>query len=101
MAGEEKKLENQIKKYLKDNGAYIVKYHGGTYSKSGVPDLLVCYRGIFLGLEIKKSSGGKVTELQEYHINQIQDAGGYASIICTMSQLFNLLSYIDEVVDRD
>ncbi len=99
--GEEKKLENKIKEYINARGGYVIKYHGGTYSKSGVPDLIVCYRGVFIGVEVKKPSGGKVTQLQEYHIDQISDAGGYGRVICSMSQLFNLLSYIDEVVDRD
>lgn len=77
----EKNFENRVKKYLNEKGAYVIKYWGGgNFTRSGVPDLLVCYRGRFLGLEIK-AENGKPSELQLHHLEQIRKAGGYAFIL--------------------
>lgn len=45
----EKNFENKVKAFLKDTGAWLLKYWGGAaYTKSGIPDLLVCSDGCFL-----------------------------------------------------
>ena len=77
----EKNFENRVKKYLNEKGAYVIKYWGGgNFTRSGVPDLLVCYQGRFLGLEIK-AENGKPSELQLHHLEQIRKAGGHAFIL--------------------
>jgi Holliday junction resolvase - archaeal type len=78
---EEKNFENKVKKFLKDSGCWILKYWGGaSYTKSGIPDLLVCCNGYFLGIELK-SSKGTPSELQKYHIREIRKAGGIALVL--------------------
>ena len=77
----EKNFENKVKKFLKDNGAWLLKYWGGAaYTKSGIPDLLVCLNGWFLGIEIK-ASNGKPSDLQLYHLRGIKKAGGIAVLL--------------------
>ena len=75
----EKIIENKIKKYLKSVGAYFVKQHGNAFAKSGVPDIFVCYRGVFLGIEVKNEKN-KPTLLQKHHLLEIQKAGGIAFV---------------------
>lgn len=75
---QEKQYENRIKKYLDDWGAWYVKYWAGaTFTKSGVPDILCCVRGTFMGIEVK-ASNGKPTPLQVHNLKKIDEAGGYA-----------------------
>lgn len=77
----EKVFENKIKKYLKDHGAYFLKYWAGAqFTKSGVPDILACVNGYFVGIEVK-AQNGKPSELQLYNIRQIRKAGGLAYVI--------------------
>ena len=77
----EKAFENKIKSYLKENNCYFVKYWGGGYfTEAGIPDLLVCCNGYFLGLEIK-AENGKPSDLQEYNMEQIKKAGGIGMIV--------------------
>ena len=45
---QEKLFENKIKRYIKERGAYCVKYFGCSYSTSGTPDLLACINGYFM-----------------------------------------------------
>lgn len=77
----EKTFENKVKKFLKDEGCYYIKYWGGgTFTKSGVPDLLVCCNGYFIGIELK-AENGKPSDLQLYNVRKIKEAGGKAMIL--------------------
>lgn len=78
--GTEKIYENKIKSYLKSIGAYFIKTHGDRFSKVGTPDILACVNGKFVAVEVKGEKG-KPSELQLYHIEQIQKAGGYGIIL--------------------
>ena len=60
----EKNLENKIKDFLKKNNIYHFKTKGGIYGTIGLPDLVICFNGKFVGLELK-SKIGKVS-LQQY-----------------------------------
>jgi len=79
----EKTIENQIKRYLdnlESNGkAWHMKVHGSMYQKAGVPDIIACINGRFVGIEVKRP-GGVVSELQKYHIGQINKSGGAAFV---------------------
>ena len=77
----EKNFENRVKKYLKDQGAWFVKYWGGAaFTKAGVPDILACVEGHFVGLELKASKG-KATEIQLHTLKEIDKAGGIAILL--------------------
>lgn len=86
MKHEEKLFENQVKKYLKEQGCYLIKYWSGNaqngkkYTKDGVPDLIVCCNGYFLGIELK-SEDGKPSELQKWNLEQIRNAGGIGIVL--------------------
>ena len=68
-----------IKRYLASLGSdvFFWKEHGGPYGTSGVPDIICCYKGRFLGLEVKLPTG-RLTELQKRAIRRINHAGGIA-----------------------
>lgn len=76
----EKAFENKIKAYLKQQGAWHVKYFANAYTRSGVPDLICCVNGKFLAIEVK-AEHGRVSELQNYQIEQIKKSGGKALIV--------------------
>lgn len=77
----EKNFENRVKKFLKEQGVWFLKYWGGgTYTKSGIPDLLACCNGHFLGIELKAPKG-KASELQMHTLKQIDKAGGFAILL--------------------
>ena len=58
----ERDIVAAIKRYLRTLGedVFFWKEHGGPYGVSGVPDIICCYRGRFLGLEAKLP-GGRLT----------------------------------------
>lgn len=77
---QEKNFENRVKKYLKDHDCYIVKHHGGYFSKAGIPDLLVSCNGRFIGIEIK-ADNGKPSKLQMENIKDINKSEGIGLIL--------------------
>ena len=69
----------KVKKYIRDNGGYVVKYHGNAMSTNGTPDLLACINGHFVGIELKATRGKfDLQGIQAHRIKEIRDAGGYA-----------------------
>lgn len=79
MAGE-KLFENKIKKFLKDEDCWYVKYFANRNTKSGVPDLLACVNGFFVAIEVKGATG-KPSELQIWNRDKIREAGGIAIVL--------------------
>lgn len=80
MAGE-KTFENKVKKFLTEQGCWYVKYWaGGEFTKAGIPDLLICCNGHFLGVELK-AKNGKPSELQLWNIAKIKEAGGTGIVL--------------------
>lgn len=80
MTGPEKNFENKIRSMLTERGAWVLKTWSNGVQRSGVPDLIVCYKGYFLGLEIK-AKNGRASELQKWNIDGIKKAGGVGMIV--------------------
>lgn len=77
---EEKNFENKVKRYLKENGVWYVKYFENGVTKAGVPDIIACVNGWFIGIEIKASKG-KPSEIQKYQQKQIRKSNGVSLIL--------------------
>lgn len=76
----EKQFENRVKAYLKSIGAWYVKFFANSYTKAGVPDILACINGKFVGIEVK-AQNGIPSDLQIYQCELIKAAGGQAFIL--------------------
>ena len=80
MAGE-KIFENKVKKFLNEQNCWTVKYWGGGgFTRSGVPDLLICCNGRFIAAEIK-AENGQPTVLQLITLKRITESGGIAVLL--------------------
>lgn len=77
---EEKRFENKVKKYLDEIGAWYLKTISNGYQRAGIPDLLICYKGRFLGVELK-ATRGRVTALQDRELKLINNAGGTGLVL--------------------
>ena len=86
----EKRVENQIKKFLDRHNAYWFKTLGGSVP-AGTADIIACVNGYFIAIEVKKPSGGKVSALQEFHINKVKQSGGIAFVENSVEVVENTL----------
>lgn len=86
-----------IRKLKKLPNCWYVKVWGGGFQRAGIPDLLVCYKGYFIGIELKNEVG-QATEIQKYNITSIQNAGGYAIILRPQNEqlLWDVISEINQ-----
>lgn len=94
----EKILENKIKRELTARKAWFIKTWAGanTSMGKGVPDILVCYRGRFLSIEVKRPDHrGRITRMQKIHAKRISDNGGVATFVSSMQTLSLILDYLD------
>lgn len=76
----EKAFENEVKAFLMDNGAWFVKTWSNGVQRGGIPDILACVNGYFVGVELK-ADGGQASELQLWNIRWIRKAGGFAMVL--------------------
>lgn len=84
----EAQIQNEILKWLRSKGAWVVKYDatrlvgsGDTLAlaplERGVPDLIVCLDGKFVGIEVKAARAGvRVSAEQLAQGEGIRNAGG-------------------------
>lgn len=92
----EKKVKDKVVALLKQHGAYYFYPVTGGFGMSGVPDIVACYRGTFIGIECK-AGNNKPTALQEKNLQMIHDAGGIALVINedNISDVTSTLSQLD------
>lgn len=92
----EKLIENKIKEYLKTvTGLFFWKEHCGMYTTAGIPDIIVCYKGRFIALEVKNEVG-KATVLQLATIKHIREAGGIAKIVRSVEEVKEIIDGIKD-----
>ena len=90
----EKKVKTQVKKQLDEMGIYHFSPYQAGMGRAGIPDIIGCYRGLFVAIECK-AGNGKTTALQEREINAIRTAKGLAFVINeeNVNQLKELLQW--------
>lgn len=76
----EAKVKDKVVKILKAHGVYYFYPVTGGYGGSGVPDIICCHKGYFIGIECK-AGRNKPTKLQELNITRIRQSGGMALVI--------------------
>lgn len=84
-------IQTKIQKWLRGQGYYVVNVMKA--GRAGVPDLLCCINGTFVGLEVK-APNGRPTDLQRANINKINDEGGVAGIVRSVEDVDELLKDI-------
>ena len=76
----EKAVKAKVVKQLKELGAYYFFPATGGYGRSGVPDIIVCYHGIFFAIECKAGKN-TTTPLQDKELLAINRAGGFTVVV--------------------
>ena len=92
----EAKLQAAVIKKARAEFGEVWWFHpvGGPYQRPGVPDLILCVCGAFVGLELKNPHPGesetaareRATALQEHEIRGINAAGGTGRVAVTVEE---------------
>ena len=73
-------VKDKVTAILKKHGTYYFFPATGGLGRGGVPDIIACHRGGFIGIECKAGKG-KTTALQDAELEKIGRAGGRALVI--------------------
>jgi hypothetical protein len=88
----EKTITAAIIKYLKSlPECWHIKVFGGPRGRAGAPDLLVCRKGLFYAIEVKKPGGKGPTKLQERELAAIMKAGALAFTARSVDDVRNVM----------
>ena len=91
----EGKVKAKVIAILKAHGAYYFFPVTGGYGRSGVPDIIACLNGYFIGIECK-ANGNKPTALQEKNLMDITMAGG-VSLVANEQNIGELSAFLGTV----
>jgi hypothetical protein len=92
-------LTASIRHLLKSMGVFHWKNFGGFMGAKGVPDILGCYHGKLLGIEVK-APNGKVSPDQQIFIENINRAGGLAFVARSVDDVIEGLGLQDRFLLR-
>lgn len=90
------KLTSRVIHYLQEVDAVAINLIAA--SKAGYADVIACYNGRFLALEIK-GKGDTEKPAQAQKLNEVIEAGGYGKFIHSMQDLYDLLNLIDKGIE--
>lgn len=76
----EAKVKAAVKKMLDELGIYHFSPVQNGMGRAGIPDIIGCYNGRFLGIECKAGKG-KTTALQDLELEKIRQAKGFAYVV--------------------
>ena len=88
----ESQIQKKILKYLKDNHIYHFKVI--VANRRGIPDIIMCYKGTFVGLEVKRP-GGQPTELQKINMRDIKVSGGEARVVTSVEEVIDIIQILN------
>ena len=86
-------MSNQIKRYLKSKNIWYFKIWGGGYQTAGIPDIIACYNGKLIAIEVK-SEVGKTTLLQELNLKHIKKCGGISIIARSLNDVKKVIENV-------
>lgn len=89
----ERAIVDAIRRLLQRRGAWFVKTTG--VSVTGIPDLIVIYKGFGIGVEVKQP-GRQPTPAQRYQLDSIERAHGLAIVATSPDQVREQLDLIDQ-----
>jgi hypothetical protein len=92
MGQPEKKVELAVKNYIRKEGYYCEKIHGGEY-QNGISDLIACIEGRYCGFEIK-APNGHLSEIQKKKLRVVRAAGGIGEGIWSLEIVQKIIAAI-------
>jgi hypothetical protein len=93
------KAANAIKEEYGDEVWY---YLPSDRFRRGVPDILLCFFGYFVAIELKMPQSKEVngSPIQQYNLSRIQTANGFSFVATDMASIMDGLKNIYNVINK-
>lgn len=89
-------VKKAVVKVLNEYEAYYFFPATGGFGRSGVPDIIVCFKGHFIGIECKAKTNTP-TALQLRELAKIISAGG-DSVVISEDNIYRVKEILDAVI---
>ena len=96
MATPESDFKSRLKQYLDDRGIYWTNVQGGFGVAPGAPDMILCFKGLFVAFE-SKTYKGKLSDDQIKQREKIEASGGIYCITHTLEEAKDILNCISDL----
>ena len=93
-------IQSKILKFLRTLGVYCWAIKTEVCNERGVPDIICCYKGRFVGFEVKTAKG-KISGPQRVQNERIRRACGRAVVVRSVADVQTVLQDIDREVNSD
>lgn len=90
----ESKLSRDIQKLIRSRGGYCFKVWGNPMMPAGIPDIICCYHGLFVGFETKMPLGG-LQKIQAHTHRKILNADGFVFVPRSVQDASDALDEIE------
>lgn len=72
--------------------SWALKVVGSGVQSSGVPDIIMCIKGYFIAIELKRPDGkGKLSDIQKAQMERIRKAGGRAVMVSSFEEFKKII----------
>jgi len=94
----EGEIKDQVRKVLDEMGAYYFFPAANGYGRTGIPDVIACVGGHFVGIECKAGSK-QPTALQQRELDNIEKAEG-TGLVVNADNIGNLKNILENAYER-
>lgn len=91
----ETRLQQHVQKLIHNRGGWCFKVHGSELQPAGIPDIVGCYKGLFIAVETKMP-GNYPSAIQEYRMARMKLAGARVLVAYQALDVINFLDRLDE-----
>ena len=79
----ESQFQSKVRQYIEAKGGIVINIIPTGVGNAGVSDLIICYNGKFIALELKLDTKKyKATNQQIMFLNKVRKAKGLSAILC-------------------
>lgn len=91
----EGRIQQAIQKRLGQLGVFVFKVHGSALMPKGLPDLICCVEGLFVGLEVKTPQTLRnVSTHQLLKRDEIAAAGGRWFVVASVDDALDAIEQV-------
>lgn len=94
----ESEIQAQILRWLREHGIFAFKV--AMASPNGIPDVICCFDGKFIALEIKRNERSRVAPLQWKRKDDIESAGGESYIVWSVEMVKEIFESHDKSEEK-
>ena len=88
----ESQLSRKIMNALRAKGIFCFKVHGSALMMAGLPDIIACVEGLFIGLETKMPDKRNNTSVRQKYVHDLVTAsGGQVAVVCSPKEALQVI----------